>query len=118
MPLYQGFSIGVRLIAMITCSALAILVFFQLRQDAKSRLFAVLMASITGVALFGTLSRFARTLDYGDSAVYTMWVIGSIITGMMPPVIFMFAAEFLGAWTAWRRWVARILLVASAIAAV
>jgi signal transduction histidine kinase/DNA-binding response OmpR family regulator len=117
MTPFQAFTLGSRLIAMVTCSALAILVLFQLRHDAKSRLFGLLMIDITAVAFFGSLSRLASALDYGDEAVFVMFTIGSIFTGTLPALIFIFAVELLGVWTAWRRGVARALVLAGCIAA-
>src|SRR5690349_1121363 len=118
MSLFQAFSIGNRMIAMITCSALAILVLFQLRHDAKSRLFGILMIDITAVAFFGTLSRLASALEYGENAVFVGFTIGTIFTGTLPALIFIFSVELLGTWTTWRRWAARILVAVGLIAAI
>jgi len=87
---FQGFTLAYHLVAMVTCSALAMLVISQLRQDTTSRLFVLLMATVTLVAFGGTLARLANTLDFGDSWVFHIFTIASCFTAMLPALVFIF----------------------------
>ena len=66
MALFQELSIISRLVGLITCSALALLIFSQLWNDARGRLFGVLMLDITAVERMFKVSfgeYFSRSID-------------------------------------------------------
>ena len=113
---FQGFTLTYHLVAIVTCSALAMLVISQLRQDITSRLFVLLMATVAVIAFWGTLARMANTLDLGNSWVFLIFTISSCFTAFLPALVFIFYTEFLQIWTPWRRRTAFVLVLVAFLA--
>src|SRR5258708_10646329 len=118
MSLFQAFTLAYHLVAMVICSSLAMLVISQLHQDKTSRLFAALMVCVALVAFWGTLSRLARGLDYGDDWVFLLFSLGSCFTAVLPSLVLVFYTELLHLWNPWRRWTAAVLVTATTAAVV
>src|SRR5258708_29855066 len=116
MASFQAFTLAYHLVAMVTCSALAILVLSQLRRDRTSKMFALLMASVTLIAFFGAMSRLANTLQLGKVWVDNFFTGATLFTAALPALVFIFSTELLQAWVVWRHRVAAVLVIVAILA--
>jgi hypothetical protein len=111
---YNLYVIGVNLIVSVVCSAVALLLLFQLRQEPKARLFFVLMV-LQSMAAFGfALSRIAAAL--GSDFLLPFYV-ATVIYAEYPTLLLSFAAEYFEIWTPFRRRLARVLFALPAAVA-
>ncbi|GEM_PF-7087826 len=110
---YQAFSIAVRLTSCIICSSLTFLVLFQLRHDRKG----VLCATLTGITAAAAFTGLAMRVFWIFGGSINEWLtIAGTGTGAVPVMAYIFANEYLGIWTRFRRILARFLIVGECLA--
>ncbi len=90
----------------LTCCAIAILLIFQLRRDAKGQSLARLMIIMTANSFLSVFMRIFAITGYGVHDIFLMIV---ITTASLPYGLYTFTNDYFEAWTCWRRWFARTL---------
>jgi signal transduction histidine kinase len=98
-----------------TCTAIVILVLFQLRHDAQSRAFALMMFDLALFAIAGAVMQVFGRLGDDISGIFEVM---TVAFSAMPLTMLLFAIEYLGPWTRGRRVVIGLALLHLAIVVV